>query len=85
MVATYTNKVLCSSAIETIDLQDVSITNCQSEEADQRLIRHTLHCISDEYKNSVVRTVDTDVLILLISYVGQFYELCVQISKSMLI
>ena len=77
LVATYKTTVLCSSPVETVDLHnEVSITSCQSEEADQRIIRHALHCILEQYKKVVVRTVDTDVLILLISYVGQFYEKC---------
>ena len=64
----------------SIDSHDISITHCQSEEADQRLIRHTLHCISAQYKKIVVRTVDTDVLILLMSYVSQFYDLCTDVN-----
>ena len=80
MVATYKDTVLCYTSIETLDSHDISITHCQSEEADQRLIRHTLHCISAQYKKAVVRTVDTDVLILLMSYVSQFYNLCTDIN-----
>ena len=39
LVVTYKNSVLCSSAVEAVDLHDeVSITSCQSEEADQRVI-----------------------------------------------
>ena len=54
----------------------ISVTHCQSEEADQRLIWHTLRWISAHYKKIVILTVDTDVLILLMSYETQFYELC---------
>ena len=46
MVATYKDTVFCSTSIETLDSHDISTTHCQSEETDQRLIRHTLHCIS---------------------------------------
>ena len=60
--------------MEAVDLHDVLITSCQSEEADQRLIRHTLHCVSEKYKKIVVRTVDTDVLALLLSYVSQVHD-----------
>ena len=56
MVAMYRDTVLCSTSIETLDSHDISITHCQSEEADQRLIRHTLHCISVQYKKIVFRT-----------------------------
>ena len=82
LVATYKNSVLYSSSTEPLDLQEFSIFNCQSKEADQRLIRHTLHCISDldDYKRIVVRTIDTDVLILLISYISQYHELCENIE-----
>ena len=61
MVATYKDTVLCSISIETLDLHDISVTHCQSEETDQRLIRHTFHCISAQYMKIVVHTVDTDV------------------------
>ena len=50
MVATYKDTVLCSTSIETLDSHDISITHCQSEEAEQQLIQHTLHCISAQYK-----------------------------------
>ena len=72
--------MLCSVSVETLDSHDISITNCQSEEADQQLIRHTLQCISAQYKKIVVRTVDTDVLILLMSYVSHFYDLCTDVN-----
>ena len=36
LVVKYKNSVLCSSAVKAVDLHDeVSITSCQSEEADQ--------------------------------------------------
>ena len=49
-----------------------------SEEADQRLIHHTLHCISDlaQYKRIVVCTINTNVLNLVILYVSEYYKLC---------
>ena len=80
MVATYKDTVLCSTSIETLDSHDISITHCQSEEADQRLIWHTLHCISAQYKKIAVRTVYTDVLILLVSYVSQIYDICTDVN-----
>ena len=72
--------MLCSTSIETLDSHDISITHGQSEEADQQLIQHTLHCISAQYKKIVVCTVDTDVLILLMSNVYQFYDLCTDVN-----
>ena len=80
MVATCKDTVLCSTSIETLDSHDISITHCQSEEADQRLIRHTLHCISAQYKKIVVYTVDTDILISLMPYVSQCYDLCTDVN-----
>lgn len=49
-----------------------------SEEADQRLIHHTLHCISDlaQYKRIVVCTINTNVLNLVILYVSEYCKLC---------
>ena len=78
LITTFKNTVLCSSSTEPINLPETSISNCQSEEADQRLIRHVLHCLADhrQYKLIIIRTIDTDVLILLISYVSQFYNMC---------
>ena len=76
MVATYKNTVLCFTSTETIGSYNISITHCQSEEADQRLIRHILHCILAQYKKIVVHTVDAGVFILLIPYVSQFYDFC---------
>ena len=49
----------------------VSVRPCEAEEADQRLVRHTLNLINNGYKNILVRTIDTDVLVLLLSYIGQ--------------
>ena len=57
----------------------ISQSHSQSEEADQRLIQHTLHCISAWHK-IVVSTVDTDVLILLMSYMSQYKDLCTDVN-----
>ena len=48
---------------------------CQAEEADQKLDRHMIQCVSGGIKQVVIRTVDTDVLVLLIAnrhYAGHF-------------
>ena len=42
------------------------INKCTSEEADARLVRHTIDCVETGYGRIVVRTVDTYVLVLLI-------------------
>ena len=66
MIATYRNTSPSSpsfcSELDTV----VSVRSCEAEEADQRLVRHTLNLIDNGYKNILVRTIDTDVLVLLI-------------------
>ena len=66
MIATYRNTSPSSpsfcSELDTL----VSVCSCKAEEADQRLVRHTLNLIDNGYKNILVRTIDTDVLVLLI-------------------
>ena len=46
LIVTFEDTVLCSPS-EVTRNTGISITKCQSEEADQRLVRHTLHCLSD--------------------------------------
>ena len=64
---TYRDSVLVSSNSEllSLDIQGISINDSQSEE-DQRIVWHTLHCISDCYQFKQV----TDVLMLIVSNVG---------------
>ena len=74
MITTYRNTTLCSqSACLELD-QHTCVRPCESEEADQRLVRHTLNLVQNGYKNILVRTIDTDVLVLLISHVRQLVE-----------
>ena len=77
LVCSYKDTVLFYPSTEPMYFSDITITDCTSEEADQRLIRHALHCVSTcySYKIIVVRTVDTDVLALLISYISQNVQL----------
>ncbi len=71
LVATYKNTSLVSqTSCSELD-QHVPVRPCGAEEADQRLVRHTLNLISNGYKNILVRTIDTDVLTLLISHISQ--------------
>ena len=52
---------------------DRSMPECNHEEADTRIVVHILHAIQDnEAKSVLVRTVDTDVLVILI---GTFQHL----------
>ena len=53
----------------------IRINKCMSEEADARLVRHTIDCVEHGYDRIVVRTVDTDVLILLIGNISYMNEL----------
>ena len=52
------------------------INNCTVEEADPRLVRHAMHCAEKGFHNIVVRTIDTDVLVLLISYIPYLDAVC---------
>ena len=38
---------------------------CAYEEADTRILLHVAHCASQGYQRVIIRTVDTDVVILL--------------------
>ena len=63
-------ETILTSHQEIVEINtEVKITECQSEEADQRLVRHTLHCLSPcfSFEEIVINTFDTDVLILLIA------------------
>ena len=64
LIVSYKSGVLCSN----IKLEPSSkILNCTSEEADPRLVRHTRDALLQDYSFVMVRTIDTDVLVLLIS------------------
>ena len=47
---------------------DSSLSPNSAEEADQKLVRHALQCVRSGVRNIVVRTVDTDVILLLVAY-----------------
>ena len=70
MIATYRNTSL-SSPLSPSELDtQISVRPSEAEEADQRLVRHTLNLING-YKNILVRTIETDILVLVISYIGK--------------
>ena len=51
------------------DLQnEKSLTSCSAEEADQKIIRHMIHCISSDYSHVQIQTIDTDVFILALAF-----------------
>ena len=72
MIATYKNKSqqITSSPSSELEAQ-VSVRPCEAEEADKHLVRHTLNLLNNGFTNIFVRTIDADVLILLISYIRQ--------------
>ena len=41
-----------------------------AKEADQKIIRHALHCIKVRYSFIEIQSIDTDVLILLLAYIA---------------
>ena len=47
---------------------DIVISSCSDKETDQNLVRHMLQCLLTGIKTIVVKTVDTDVFLLLLSY-----------------
>ena len=47
---------------------DLSISSCSPKEADQKLERQMLQCVRSGIQKIVVRTVDSDVIILLLAY-----------------
>jgi len=62
VVSTYGEEVKASSA------QDVSgISPCFQEEADTRMLLHAADCCKGGYKRVMIRTVDTDVLVVAVS------------------
>ena len=77
LVATWKDTVLCSFEAEPLEQPGTCITRCQSEEADQRIIRHVLHVIDSyaQFKRIVINTIDSDVLVLLVSYIGYVEKL----------
>ena len=59
--------VLCSRIV-----QDVSpLAPCSHEEADTRIFLHAVHCANKGHRRIMIRTVDTDVLVLAISIVAR--------------
>ena len=71
LIVTYRDTVFLSSNSEllSLDTQGITINDRQSEEADQRIVRHTLHCLSDcyQFKQVIIHTIDTEILMLIVS------------------
>ncbi|KAK3750309.1 hypothetical protein QZH41_001768 [Actinostola sp. cb2023] len=66
--------VYVTSGISVISIgSDRSMPECNHEEADTRIVVHVLHAIQvDQSQSVLVRTVDTDVIVILI---GKFHHL----------
>ena len=69
LVVTCNDSILTNN--ENIIAED-KISNCDIEEADQRIIRHLINCAKNGFKKLFVSTGDTDVLILLMSVLPNF-------------
>ena len=59
VVTTYGKEVRCTAARDTNNLSP-----CSQEEADTRMILHLVDAVEEGYHKIVIRTVDTDVLVL---------------------
>lgn len=72
LVATYKDSILVVPPCQANVLITSSIGRCQSEEADQRVIRHAVQCSVDpsDYELIVLLTGDTDVLVLSPAYLA---------------
>ena len=72
LTITYGNGILTTNE----DLRhDPRISCCTSEEADPRLVRHAISCLEHNVQSVIVRTVDTDVFILLVTHWPYMSEL----------
>ena len=71
LVATYRDSVVSFPPL--INRSEFSVEST-SEEADQKIVRHTLHCIEESYINIEIQSIDYDVLILLLAYVAMQME-----------
>ena len=72
LVVTYKNTASISKPTCTELNQYIPVRACDAEEVNQKIVKHALNLPRNGYKNILIRTVDTDVLNLLISYFSQF-------------
>ena len=56
-----------SSVLSNSSLSQL-IGNNDAEEADQKIVRHMLDCVNNGYECIMIRTIDTDVIVSLISF-----------------
>ena len=67
LCATYDDSVISFPPTVNDTVFQISST---AEEADQKIIRHALHCIKVGYSFIEIQSIDTDVLILLLAYIA---------------
>ena len=72
VVATKNEKVITN--IEG-SLAEVYLSDCSQPEADSRIILHVSNCIQMGLTNAYVRTNDTDVVVLLITFMPDFLKI----------
>ena len=72
LCVTYKDTILSTPILISQSLFPINST---SEEADQKIVRHTLHCINENYSDVVIHSIDYDVLILLLCYVAEQMEM----------
>ena len=70
LCVTYEERTLSTSQL----IHNAFLLNSTAEEADQKIVRHALHCIKSMYDQIVVYSIDTDVLVLLLGYVASEME-----------
>ena len=60
----------CTSGEAVISSCDsTELESCSHEEADTPMLLHVLHAAEHGHKNLMIRTIDTDVVVLAISHV----------------
>ena len=74
VITTKGKDILCSPARNNT----TNLAPCTHEEADTRIILHATDAVRDGYRTIVLRTVDTDVLVLAIAFAGILQEQQVQ-------
>ena len=70
MIATYRNTSLSFPLSRSELDSQILVCHCEAEEADESLVRQTLNLING-CKNILVCTIETDVLVLVISYISK--------------
>ena len=71
MVATYKTSILTTDT-DLLHQQDIS--ECTAEEADPRIIRHSINLAGYGFETVIIRTVDSDDVVLSLSYVQNMME-----------